>query len=92
MYVDENDIVHGDKPLKKVIFVKPFKDRTMLLLFSDGEKRLFDMKTVEGPVFEPLKNDDVFMNPVVQYNTVTWADGTIDIAPETLYFEGKKIE
>ena len=57
----------------------------MLVSFSTGEKRLFDATILQGEVFEPLKKEDVFKNPVIDHGVVTWDDGNIDCAPEFMY-------
>jgi len=57
----------------------------LLLTFSDGERRHFDMKPyLNYPVFRRLENPGYFSLARVDYGTVVWP-GDIDIAPETLY-------
>lgn len=66
--------------------VKPLADMMMLVTFDSGETRLFDASVLLAyPAFQPLKDEKVFMAAKVEYGVVTWADGEIDIAPETLY-------
>ena len=57
----------------------------MLVSFSTGEKRLFDTKLLQGSAFEPLSEESVFMNPSIFHGVITWSDGKIDVAPETVY-------
>ncbi|MDD7160785.1 MAG: DUF2442 domain-containing protein, partial [Candidatus Ornithospirochaeta sp.] len=57
----------------------------MVVTFSNGEQRLFDATVLKGEVFEPLKNNDVFREFKIEFGTITWGDGEIDIAPEYLY-------
>ena len=52
---------------------------------SRGEKRLFDTTTLQGSAFAPLADEKVFMNPVLFHGVITWNNGEIDIAPETVY-------
>lgn len=40
-----------------------------------------------GSTFEPLKNEEVLKNMSVFHGVITWMDGEIDIAPETVYQE-----
>jgi len=69
----------------KVTEAKPLTGGMMLVTFSTGEKRLFDTTRLHGSAFEPLKNEDIFNNPVIFHGVITWKDGEIDIAPETVY-------
>ena len=39
----------------------------MLITFSNGETKLFDATILTGPVYEPLKDDKIFKNPVIEY-------------------------
>ncbi|MCL1858987.1 MAG: DUF2442 domain-containing protein [Oscillospiraceae bacterium] len=61
-------------------------DMILLLTFNTGEKRLYDATALlEYPAFKPLENEEVFNAAKVEYGTIVWLDGDIDIAPETLY-------
>lgn len=86
MYIN-NGIVYGGEPSKqvKIVSVKPLNDMIMLLTFSSSETRLFDATILQGEVFEPLKDDEVFKNPIIDHGVVTWLDGQIDCAPEFMY-------
>lgn len=89
-----NGIVYGDNPMDsvEVTGVKPLDDMIMLLTFSNGETRVFDATILEGEAFEPLKDDDVFKHPVIEYGVVTWLDGEIDCAPEYMYNHSYKYD
>jgi len=68
-----------------VISVEPHKDNTLLLIFENQEKRLFDMTPyLEKKPFTKLKGSPLFMKATVAFGTVVWP-GDIDIAPETLW-------
>lgn len=54
----------------------------MLVKYASGEERLFDATLLKGPAFEPLKDSAVFNSAKVEHGFVSWADGTIDVAPE----------
>lgn len=41
--------------------------------------------------YEPLKNKEVFDRVYVEYGTLVWNDGEIDIAPETLLADGVSV-
>lgn len=57
----------------------------MLVIFSTGEKRLFDTTMLKGAAFTPLADEEVFNHPVLFHGVITWNNGEIDIAPETVY-------
>lgn len=82
-----NGIVYGGEPVASIEIssVKALDDMIMLVSFSTGEIRLFDATILQGEVFEPLKKEDVFKNPVIDHGVVTWNDGNIDCAPEFMY-------
>lgn len=75
--------------LLDVIDVKPTDDFLLLLEFENGEKKQFDCKTLfDKKPFEVLKDRSFFQKARVEFGTVVWSE-EIDIAPETLYIEGK---
>ena len=82
-----NGLVCGGKPEKmiKIVSVKTLEDQMMLLTFNNGEERLFDASILNGPVYEKLREEDVFMSPVLDHGVVTWMDGEIDCSPEYMY-------
>lgn len=59
----------------------------VLVTFTNGEKRLFDTTLLKGSAFEPLRDEEVFNNISVFHGVITWMNGQIDIAPETVYQE-----
>jgi len=69
----------------EVISVEAIPDYWLILTFTSGERRRFDMRPyLHYPVFCRLENPGYFSLACVNYGTVTWP-GDIDIAPETLY-------
>lgn len=71
----------------KVVDAIPLRGGMMLITFSTGEKRLFDATKLQGSAFAPLADESIFGSPVVFHGVVTWNNGEIDIAPETMYKE-----
>lgn len=71
----------------KVTEVKPLHGRIMLVTFSTGEQRLFDTTRLEGSAFQSLENREIFENAALFHGVITWNNGEIDIAPETVYQE-----
>ncbi len=86
MYI-MNGFVYGGEPTASIeIFsVKALDDMIMLITFSNGETRLFDATILQGEVFEQLKKEDVFKNPIIDHGVITWDNGNIDCAPEFMY-------
>ena len=86
MYI-MNDICYAGEMQEdiKVMDVKPLRGGMMLVTFSTGEKRLFDTTKLQGAAFDPLKDEKVFSNPVLFHGVITWNNGELDIAPETVY-------
>lgn len=77
----------------QVINVAVLDDMMMILTFSSGEKRLYDAsELLKFPAFQPLANHEVFSNPVIDHGVVTWNNGEIDIAPETMYANSYQYE
>lgn len=53
--------------------------------FNNGEIRIADLEaSLEGPIFESLKNIEEFRRFSIPYNTIQWGNGA-DFAPEFLY-------
>lgn len=86
MYVKDNICYAGElQDDIKVTKAKPLHGGMMLVTFSTGEKRLFDTTLLEGTVFQPLCNDEIFRHPVLFHGVITWNGGEIDVAPEYVY-------
>ncbi len=55
------------------------------LVFDDGLSKTVDFSSwLNGPVFEPLKEEAFFQRFFIDGGTVCWPNGA-DIAPVTLY-------
>ena len=53
--------------------------------FNNGKIRIADLEaSLEGPIFESLKNIEEFRRFSIPYNTIQWENGA-DFAPEFLY-------
>jgi hypothetical protein len=71
----------------RVIEVKPGKDFSLLLTFSNGEKKRFDVKPYLGiGVFKDLKDLSLFNSVKPFLGSIQWANG-LDLCPDTLYTE-----
>lgn len=89
MYIVD-DICYAGSPDREIRVAEawPMVGGMLLVLFSSGEKKLFDTTLLEGPAFLPLQDENVFKTARVEHGFVSWADGTIDIAPEYVYEHG----
>lgn len=71
---------------KLVTAVDPLEDMMMIVTFASGERRLFDASQLLAyPAFQPLRDEAVFRAASVEHGAVTWDNGEIDIAPESIY-------
>ena len=62
-----------------------FEGYKVKLWFSNGEIRIADLsESLNGLVFEPLRNVELFKRFSIPYNTIQWENGA-DFAPEYLY-------
>lgn len=97
MYI-RNDIAYAGyetavvpQPVK-VCGVRPLDNYKLWLRFQNGETKIFDFdELLSCLAFVPLKNKRVFDSVYIDYGTVVWNDGEIDIAPEYLYDNGKPV-
>lgn len=81
-----NEIIYSGKSIFRVVKVEADEKYQLHLIFSNGEKRLYDGKQLLGneDVFAPLENLQLFMQAKTDGCAVVWND-EIDIAPEALY-------
>jgi len=77
--------------LLDVVNVEAKPDYKLLLVFENGEKRVFDMSPyMDKKPFVQLKGSPLFAKAFVDYGTVVWP-GNVDIAPETLYDRSRPV-
>ncbi len=81
LYADENSASH------RIIDCKPLKGRMLLLTFENGNRRLYDTTLLTGPAFNILNDESVFNAPTIFHGFITWDNGNIDVAPETMYHD-----
>jgi hypothetical protein len=59
------------------------------LVFQDGTEGTVNFEEwLNGPVFEPLRDQDFFQRFFIEAGTLVWPNGA-DVAPETLYETAK---
>ena len=77
------------KSLPTVIRAEYRGDHRIQVTFQDGVESTIDFALwLEGPIFEPLKDQAEFQRFFLDGGTVAWPNGA-DIAPETLYERAK---
>lgn len=70
----------------KISEVRVVGELSMLVTFSTGETRVYDAAPLlQMPAFAPLADAAVFEAYRIDHGVLTWCDGDIDIAPETVY-------
>jgi hypothetical protein len=79
----------ASESLPDVVRVEPLAAHQLHLQFSDGKEKIYDVSPLLSKgVFKKLESEALFRQAKVEYGTVVWNHGEIDIAPETLYQEG----
>lgn len=74
----------------RVRTVEALPEMCLHVVFVDGTsgevrmRRFLESAEVEGTIFEPLRDPDVFKQVRVELGTVTWPNGA-DIAPDAMY-------
>lgn len=70
----------------KPIEVKPLENYLLLISFSNGENKIFDVKPmISGTWFGELQDKSIFNTVKVSGNMVEWVNGQ-DICPDDLYY------
>ena len=78
--------------MKAIIAVNTKKGFKLELKFNTGEIKLFDATPyLEKGVFKKLKDETLFKQAYVAFDTVCWPDN-LDISPETLYDKSVVVE
>jgi hypothetical protein len=81
------DICYADEMTEniKVKTATVLEGGMILVEFSTQEKRLFDSTCLTGSAFLPLRDKNILSDITIFHGVMTWMDGEIDIAPETVY-------
>lgn len=86
MYIVDGICYAGEKTDSiKISEAKVLRGGMLLVAFSTGEKRLFDTTELTGSAFAPLRDEKVLSDFTIFHGVLTWQNGEIDIAPETVY-------
>ena len=88
MYIIDDVCYAGEVvPDIKVKDANVLRGGMLLITFSTGAQRLFDTTQLTGSAFEPLKDEKTLADFTISHGVITWLNGEIDIAPETMYAE-----
>lgn len=88
MYIIDDICYAGEAtPDIKVKEATVLRGGMLLITFSTGEQRLFDTTLLTGSAFEPLKDEKTLADFTIFHGVMTWLNGEIDIAPETMYVD-----
>ena len=69
----------------EVVNAEYIRDYLLKIKFNTGDIKIVDLKnSLQGPVFEPLKDINFFRQFTIHYNTIEWKNGA-DFAPEYLF-------
>ena len=93
MYVKDGIAYAGEpSPVILVKSVRALEDYKLWVRFINNEERIFDFAPLlNEPCYQPLKDKEVFNAVYVDFGCVTWNDGEIDIAPETIFENGVSV-
>jgi hypothetical protein len=71
----------------EIIDATYIKDYQIALTFKDGKKGMVDLTDYSGKddVFKPFSDLSFFKCFIIEYGTLVWGNGELDIAPEALY-------
>jgi len=73
----------------RVTNVKPEQNFSLLLTFSNGEVKRFDVKPyLEIGIFKELYDLSMFNSVKPFLGSIQWSNGA-DLCPDTLYMEGQ---
>ncbi len=73
--------------MDKIIQVKPGENHTLAIVTSSGIRGIFDMKPyLQGPVFQPLLDQDYFRQVRPSHHGIAWPDEQ-DISSDTIIWD-----
>ena len=92
--VIRDGVCYADSPERyvKIVAAENVGDHVVPVQFDDGEKRLFDGRVLTGEVFKPLESPSAFANWKLDYQTLTWNNGDIDISADFVLGHSKPLE
>lgn len=86
MYVIEDICYAGEREADiRIKNAKLLRGGMLLVTFTSGEQRIYDTTQLTGSAFAPLKDEKILRDFTIFHGVLTWMNGDIDIAPETVY-------
>ena len=77
----------------RIIKVKVVGELSLLVTFSSGEERIFDMQyLIKYPVYQKLNDYEYFKTVRIENGVLVWNNGELDVAPEEVYKESYEYE
>ena len=74
----------------RVVTVTPSDDYTLSLVFTNGEKAIYDCcDLLDHGVFKELRDKNYFKQVRAEHGTIAWPHEQ-DICPDTLYLDSRK--
>ena len=87
MYIKDGVAYAGEAPkIIRVLSARPLENYRLWLRFSTGEEKIFDCAALfDFPVFQRLKDKEVFYGVYVDCGIPVLCDGEIDYCPNAMY-------
>ena len=75
----------------EILKAEYLQDYKIALAFKDGKQDAVDLAEYLGKndVFKAFEDITFFKGFRIEYGTLVWGDGSVDLAPETLYRKAK---
>ena len=91
--IERNRICYADDPAPtlKIIDARFLGDWRVDVSFNNGERRIVDFTPLlSSSAFRPLRDHAEFSAGRLDFGTLIWRNGEIDIAPEWVYEHGRE--
>ncbi|MGQ0562920.1 MAG: DUF2442 domain-containing protein [Gemmatimonadota bacterium] len=78
--------------MEKIVYLEPLPGYRLRVRFDDGTEGVVELEDrLFGPVFEPLRDPELFRQVTIdEFGAPSWPNGA-DLAPDALYENVKKV-